>query len=488
MREATITFATLLFAATLFMLLGRLGAIIVERLGSTHHWLIAFVLIILLVLLSAYCGARININRFSLHGVYRNRLARAFIGTARPPAERKPDAYTRFDPGDNLRMQDLYQGKEQRGILFPVVNVTLNLLEGAPSAWAERKAAPFTITPLRSGAACLGGRDTNGNSPGRYVRTTDYGGQEHETGLEDAKSGITLGTAMTISGAAVSPNMGYHSSPATAFVMTLFDVRLGAWLPNPGVIQRWTPAKPSNALFPLFNEMLGRANDTRADIYLSDGGHFDNLGVYEMLRRRCRIIVAIDAGCDPDYRVLGSGRGIAARGHRFRHQGPVHRADHQGQARSRRRRCLCQDQLSGRPGRPPAVSQTLATAGPAGGHPGVFLNPCGFPPPDDGQPVFQRKPVRELSGAWRTDCGQRIQRRRRRWPTWSQAQNARAATQGAVSAPGINRGTPRSFRNCQGADRASEADGGVGCDFSAGGRRGAWPRTAAPRSSTGATR
>ena len=53
-------------------------------------------------------------------------------------------------------MQDLYQGKEQRGILFPVVNVTLNLLEGAPSGWAERKAAPFTITPLRAGAACLG--------------------------------------------------------------------------------------------------------------------------------------------------------------------------------------------------------------------------------------------------------------------------------------------------------------------------------------------
>ena len=60
-------------------------------------WLIAFV-VILLVLLSVYCGARININRFSLHGVYRNRLARAFIGTARPPEERKPDAYTRFDP------------------------------------------------------------------------------------------------------------------------------------------------------------------------------------------------------------------------------------------------------------------------------------------------------------------------------------------------------------------------------------------------------
>jgi hypothetical protein len=191
-----------------------------------------------------------------------------------------------------------------------VVNVTLNLLEGAPSGWAERKAAPFTITPLRAGAACLGEKDEHGDPEGRYVRTTDYGGQEHESGRGDEKSGITLGTAMTISGAAVSPSMGYHSSPATSFLMTLFDVRLGAWLPNPGVTQRWTPAKPSNALRPLFNEMLGRANDKRSDVYLSDGGHFDNLGVYEMLRRRCRIIVAIDTGSDPEYKYSGSGNAL----------------------------------------------------------------------------------------------------------------------------------------------------------------------------------
>ena len=104
--------------------------------------------------------------------------------------------------------------------------------------------------------------------------------------------------------------MGYHSSPATSFLMTLFDVRLGAWLPNPGVSQRWTPAKPSNALRPLFNEMLGRANDKRSDVYLSDGGHFDNLGVYEMLRRQCRRIVVIDAGCDPEYHYADLGRAL----------------------------------------------------------------------------------------------------------------------------------------------------------------------------------
>jgi hypothetical protein len=33
-------------------------------------------------------------------------------------------------------------------------------------------------------------------------------------------------------------------------------------------------------------------------VYLSDGGHFENLGIYELVRRRCRFIIACDAGQD----------------------------------------------------------------------------------------------------------------------------------------------------------------------------------------------
>ena len=137
------------------------------------------------------------------------------------------------------------------------------------------------------------------------MRTADYAGQERESGADDEKRGITLGSAMTISGAAVSPSMGYHSSPMTSFLMTLFNLRLGAWLPNPGVRQSWSQAKPSNALRPLFSEMLRRANDKRSDIYLSDARHFEGLGLYEMLRRQCRQIVVIDAGSDPHDADLG---------------------------------------------------------------------------------------------------------------------------------------------------------------------------------------
>ena len=120
---------------------------------------------------------------------------------------------------------------------------------------------------------------------------------------------------MTLSGAAVSPNMGYSSSPLTAFVMTLFNVRLGAWLPNPGspnpafgkLMER---AGPRNAVFTILKELIGSSDDRGDYVYLSDGGHFDNLGLYEMLDRRCGRIVVIDAGRDQNYGYADLGRAL----------------------------------------------------------------------------------------------------------------------------------------------------------------------------------
>jgi hypothetical protein len=96
--------------------------------------------------------------------------------------------------------------------------------------------------------------------------------------------------------------MGYHSSPATAFLMTLFNVRLGAWLPNPAL---WRPSDPDNpvekqrnSVALLVRELVGRIDSRKPDVYLSDGGHFENLGLYEMTRRRCTNIIVVDAGCD----------------------------------------------------------------------------------------------------------------------------------------------------------------------------------------------
>jgi hypothetical protein len=146
-------------------------------------------------------------------------------------------------------------------------------------SWQERKAEPFTVSPLHSGSAYKG-----------FRRSADYAGP----------GGISLGTAMAISGAAVSPNMGYHSSPSITLLLALFNVRLGWWLGNPGPEgeKSYPTEGPSFAIKPLIEEAFGQTTDDRPYVYLSDGGHFEDLGLYEMVRRRCRFIVVVDAGQD----------------------------------------------------------------------------------------------------------------------------------------------------------------------------------------------
>ena len=296
----------LIFAALLFMLLARLGAAL-----SGGRALADFALLAVAAVLAWWLGQRINVNRFSMHAVYRNRLVRAFLGT--PRSRRTPDEFTDFDPNDNLRMVEVKACADGKRTLFHVVNVTLNLVAGSNNAWAERKGESFTITSCACGAAYLHRKEDEAagiKARGAYVLTADYAGSEKETGPDDPRRGITLGTAMTISGAAVSPSMGYASSPAAAFLMTLFNVRLGAWLPNPAVAttEQLREAKPPNALKTLVRELLGLTDDRHDAVYLTDGGHFEDLGLYEMVRRRCRYIFVVDAGEDvhADFEDLGN--------------------------------------------------------------------------------------------------------------------------------------------------------------------------------------
>jgi hypothetical protein len=167
--------------------------------------------------------------------------------------------------------------------LFHVVNMALNLAWSDKLAWQERKAETFTVSPLHSGNLWLG-----------YRRSRHYGGD----------SGISLGTAFTVSGAAANPNMGYMlSSPLASFLMSMFNVRLGWWLGNPGPAGDRTFQRdvPKFVLGPVVQEALSLADDQKRYVYLSDGGHFENLGLYEMVLRRCHLIVVSDASTDADY-------------------------------------------------------------------------------------------------------------------------------------------------------------------------------------------
>ncbi|HVI91248.1 MAG TPA: patatin-like phospholipase family protein, partial [Dongiaceae bacterium] len=165
--------------------------------------------------LAAGASRWVNINRFSLHALYRNRLIREFLGATN--LDRKPNLFTGFALKDNMPMYELRQAEISVGgrkRLLHIVNMTLNLVGTSNLAWQERKGESFTTSALHSGAAMLGYRDS----------------QYYAKGEED---GISLGTAIAISGAAASPNMGYHSSPLITLIMTLLNVRLGWWLGNP---------------------------------------------------------------------------------------------------------------------------------------------------------------------------------------------------------------------------------------------------------------
>ena len=222
-------------------------------------------------------SAYLHVNKFSLHAMYRSRLIRAYLGASNEA--RHPHPATGFDPADNLPMAKLARRP------FHVVNMALNLVSGADLAWQERKAQSFTVSPLHAGSP---------DSRLGYRSSAEYG-----AGRSNA---ITLGTAMAISGAAVSPNMGYNSSPPVTFVLTLFNARLGWWLGNPGPAGETTYHRAGPALYfgPILSELLGLTDNRHKYVYLSDGGHFENLGLYEMVLRRCHFILVSDAGCDPE--------------------------------------------------------------------------------------------------------------------------------------------------------------------------------------------
>lgn len=189
---------------------------------------------------------------------------------------------------------------------YPIMNAALNLVSGKNLAWQKRKARSFVFTPLYSGYDVMVGSESLTEQIG--LPTTLAKNAYRPT--KGFIGGFTLGTAMAISGAAASPNMGYHSTPAIGFLMTVFNVRLGWWLGNPRSKHTWDQPGPGLGLFYLFFELFGLTNEERNYVYLSDGGHFDNLGIYELVQRGCRFIIACDAEEDGNLQFDGLGNAI----------------------------------------------------------------------------------------------------------------------------------------------------------------------------------
>jgi hypothetical protein len=270
------------------------------------------------LLLAGVVAWRIDVNVFSLEATCANRLVRCYLGASRKKKDtghwprgaptkselpsREPNPITGFDPNDDLLLADLAIGVKpkpkaptnQRTYWGPyhIVNTALNLVEGQELAWRERKAPSFILTPRFCGSLSTDFRPSTA--------------ADNHTGYGD---NLSLGTAVAVSGAAVSPNMGYHSSPAVGALLTIFNVRIGAWFGNP-YSDRWPDSGPRWALFHLLRELTGHTHARSKYVYLSDGGHFDNLGIYELVNRRCRYVIACDAGCDPNFEFADLGNVI----------------------------------------------------------------------------------------------------------------------------------------------------------------------------------
>ena len=249
------------------------------------------------LLLAIGFASRVDLNEFSLNAFYRSRLARCYLGASRLDAgestlvdaagtTRKPHPFTGFDDLDDISLKELTFQKGYQGPLH-IVNCALNLGGAGDLAVQSRQAANFQFSPLHCGS---------NRQDVQLVATAEYGGEAP-----------TLAQVVSVSGAAASPNMGYHSSTPVAFMLTMFNVRLGWWFGNPSR-QKRGDTSPWFSLRYLAVELLASATPDSAYLMISDGGHFENLAAYELIRRKVGVIICSDGEADGNYGFEGLGR------------------------------------------------------------------------------------------------------------------------------------------------------------------------------------
>ncbi|HVK51900.1 MAG TPA: patatin-like phospholipase family protein [Pseudoxanthomonas sp.] len=240
-------------------------------------------------------------NTFSMSAFYRGRLVRCYM--------EEPSSANIDQPNCDPPLAELAtpQKQGQERPLYPLIGTAVNLSSGPRLDWQDRQAASFLLSPLYCGHVPLEGSDPRiGDAQALPSRIAKQ---------------LTVGTATAISGAAVSSTMGYHNRPGLAFLMTLFNMRLGWWLTNHARIEERKKHRRHVqyllglviSRFPGLNlacEMLGLTWGSSNAIHLSDGGHFENLGIYELLRRKCRFIVCVDATADPERTFFDLGNAV----------------------------------------------------------------------------------------------------------------------------------------------------------------------------------
>lgn len=243
------------------------------------------------VALVLFLGIVGDANMLSPHYFYRDRLAEAYLCTNRTRPNRTSLELLRDNA--ELRLASLHgeTGIDAQGpgavrepfttAPYHLISCAVNLAGSRDLTRKDRKSGYFTLSKYFCGSRHTGYRPTN-----QYM-----GGD------------LKLGRAVTISGAAASSGIGAGTFFAQAFAMVLFNLRLGYWMPNPSKASSASNAFGTTWHFwPkwLWREVAMATDERRSLVNLSDGGHTgDNVGIYPLLQRRCKLIIACDAECDP---------------------------------------------------------------------------------------------------------------------------------------------------------------------------------------------
>lgn len=268
-------FRIILFAALLIYLSAGLSFRIAQPHQLTHVLFVCGITVLL--------GLIINTNYFGLHRFYRDRLTETFL------PDEDPIRDNRWAPAwaaEDSRLSAI-GGANDPG-LYHLINTNVVINRHRCASWEQRGSDNFIFSHAYCGSGVTGWFGTGA------------------LGTRDA----TLGTAMAISGAAVNPATGGEGTMARNWFVTaamrFLNLRLGYWMENP-LLQiesrkAWLPFWPNFINPGLWHGLLGaRALEDSAFLELTDGGHFDNTGIYELIRRKLRLIIVADSGADADY-------------------------------------------------------------------------------------------------------------------------------------------------------------------------------------------
>ena len=251
------------------------------------------------------------------------RLNRAYLGASNRARHKGTTRISETLPEDGIALAD-YEPFANGGPLH-LINVTLNETVSGTSQLEQRdrKGRPLALGP---GGMSVGRWDHalwNRGQRGRSLRaiaSTDRVGRPMVFPSDNQHFDVEelgLGEWISISGAAVTTGIGSRTSLALTLLLGLANVRLGYWWDSrpggggavTGGAAGWTKrvftalSRVQPVYVYLLKELLARFPGPAARLwYLSDGGHFENTGAYELIRRRLRNILICDAGCDPEYK------------------------------------------------------------------------------------------------------------------------------------------------------------------------------------------